>query len=213
MAIFKSKESEKQIFFVHIPRTGGRLFQEHLFKNNWELVLDNFYQTPTKPYEGIELRYMHANLYKKWTKTKNIPHFTIVRDPFERFVSTSKFLIASMELRNIETKKLYDEEEFNYILDSFTYHIEDTMTLNLFRPQVEFVTSDTNIWKNENGLDEEFFEWISNIIGERIEKKEVTPKGNFLDGYGNYFISNYMNNDLMNNIEKYYKKDYEFFYI
>lgn len=76
-----------QLFYIHIPRTGGRFFKDMLRDNvevpKFELQVVNFYK-------GIQPFHLHYPLYNEYFGVEDMDHFTIVRNPFDRFKSALK---------------------------------------------------------------------------------------------------------------------------
>ena len=78
----------KRFLFVHIPRTAGRFLEENFKENGFEPE-----QILWKSVDGIEIAHFHNELYlKHFDDLGSIPHFTIVRNPIDRFMSCSIFL-------------------------------------------------------------------------------------------------------------------------
>ena len=78
----------KRFLFVHIPRTAGRFLEENFKENGFEPE-----QILWKSVDGIEIAHFHNELYQKhFDDLGSIPHFTIVRNPIDRFMSCSIFL-------------------------------------------------------------------------------------------------------------------------
>ena len=75
----------KRFLFVHIPRTAGRFLEENFVENGFESE-----QILWKSVDGIEIAHFHNELYlKHFDDLGSIPHFTIVRNPVDRFISVS----------------------------------------------------------------------------------------------------------------------------
>ena len=96
MATFRHVPTGKRFLFVHIPRTAGRFIETNLMVNNefvwdddWEKFgIDKVY----RKVDGIELGHFHRELYEKHLDIEGIPHISIVRNPFNRFISASVYL-------------------------------------------------------------------------------------------------------------------------
>ena len=146
----------------------------------------------------------------------SIPHFTIVRNPIDRFFSCSIFL-KRMYGDDIQ-EAMEDPVMFHSMLENFPL----TQAVNWFRSQVDFLTDDTNIWKFEDGFGEDFSEWLSEIVGAEIEIKKLT-KDYTRNNVGQKLILEYFEKDhesnkldrsakLVNNITTLYRKDIETLY-
>ena len=202
----------KRFLFIHIPRTAGRFLEENFVENGFEAE-----QIIWKSVDGIEIAHFHNELYiKHFDDLGSIPHFTIVRNPIDRFFSCSIFL-KRMYGNDIQ-EAMEDPIMFHSMLENFPL----TQAVNWFRPQVDFLTDDTNIWKFEDGFGEDFSEWLSEIVGAKIEIKELT-KDYTRNNVGQKLILEYFEKDhesnkldrsakLVNNITTLYRKDIETLY-
>ena len=154
----------KRFLFVHIPRTAGRFLEENFVENGFESE-----QILWKSVEGIEVAHFHNELYLKYfDDLGSIPHFTIVRNPIDRFMSCSIFL-TRMYGEDIQ-EAMEDPVMFHSMLENFPL----TQAVNWFRPQMDFITDDTNIWKFEDGFGSDFDEWLSEVLGVEYKTKNVT---------------------------------------
>jgi hypothetical protein len=79
---------------------------------------------------------------------------------------------------------------------------------NWYRPQVDFLSNQTHIWKFENKIGDEFAVWLSDIIGinlkfdDKVEYPKSHDEGNKLK----------MSPALEVNIRGAYNKDFEVLY-
>ena len=83
-----------------------------------------------------------------------------------------------------------------------------TPAVNWFRPQIDFLTDDTNIWKFEEGFGSDFDEWMSEILGVEYTTKDVQYEKL---AYGETKKLE-KTAKLVNNIMSLYRKDYEYLY-
>ena len=164
MSTFRHEPTGKRFLFVHIPRTAGRFFGENLLVNGWKIEdKDNLW----KSVEGIEVAHFHRELYEKYLDVKRIPHITIVRNPVDRFISCSIFL-KRMYGDDIQ-EAMEDPIMFGTMLQNFPL----PQAFNWFRPQMDFITSETQIWKLEDGFGEDFEEFVSGVLGMEFKIKDV----------------------------------------
>tara|TARA_Y100000590_G_C15556470_1_gene953010 strand:- start:299 stop:937 length:639 start_codon:yes stop_codon:yes gene_type:complete len=207
MPSFKHKPTGKRIFFAHIPRTAGRFVEANLlWKNDFEwddVHLDNGLGVMSKV-NGIEIAHYHRGHYEKYLDVKDIPHFSIVRNPINRFISSSIYIKRVYE----ECQELMEDPMmFSSMLENMPFE----ESVNWFRPQVDFMSDKTHIWKFEDCMGKEFFSWLSGIVGIDLEfddnieyptskdehykdsRLEATPK-------------------LIHNLKTLYRKDIEQFY-
>tara|TARA_B100000287_G_scaffold223869_1_gene211241 strand:- start:352 stop:1002 length:651 start_codon:yes stop_codon:yes gene_type:complete len=159
MATFKHYPTGERFLFIHIPRTAGRFIIMNLFNNGclWDdlhLRKKMMYDV----YEGTEIGHFHREYYEKYLKVKDIPHIAIVRNPITRFKSSSFYLkrYCGDEIERV----MEDPKKFFSILDAIS---GDNFSRNWYRPQVEFISSETHIWKFEDGFGSDFTKWINDI--------------------------------------------------
>ena len=210
-------DSFSKMIFVHIPRTAGRFVEQNLEAQGWVWDDDIAVVKQYKSMEGIEVAHFHNELYlKHFDDLGSIPHFTVVRNPIDRFFSCSIFL-KRMYGDDIQ-EAMEDPVMFHSMLENFPL----TQAVNWFRPQVDFLTDDTNIWKFEDGFGEDFSEWLSEIVGAEIEIKKLT-KDYTRNNVGQKLILEYFEKDhesnkldrsakLVNNITALYRHDIEQLY-
>ena len=188
----------KRFLFVHIPRTAGRFLEEYFKENGFEAE-----QILWKSVDGIEVAHFHNELYlKHFDDLGSIPHFTIVRNPVDRFMSCSIFL-TRMYGDDIQ-EAMEDPMMFGSMLQNFPL----TQAVNWFRPQIDFLTDDTNIWKFEDGFGSDFDEWMSEILGVEYTTKDVQYEKL---AYGETKQVE-KPAKLVNNLMSLYRKDYEYLY-
>ena len=188
----------RRFLFVHIPRTAGRFLEENIEENGFEPE-----QVIWKSVDGIEIAHFHNELYiKHFDDLGSIPHFTVVRNPIDRFLSCSIFL-KRMYGDDIQ-EAMEDPVMFHSMLENFPL----TQAVNWFRPQVDFLTDDTNIWKFEDGFGSDFDEWMSEILGVEYTTKDVQYEKL---AYGETKKLK-KTAKLVNNIMSLYRKDYEYLY-
>ena len=165
MPTFVHKETGKKVFFAHIPRTAGRFVEANLLANGFDWG-DSHLDTGLgvmSVVNGIEIAHYHREYYQQYLDVKNIPHFSIVRSPITRFISGSVYL-----------KRTYGDDIQSVMEDSIMFasmiqNLPFKEAWNWYRPQVDFLTNQTHVWKFENGINEEFVSWLSSIIGVNLK--------------------------------------------
>ena len=205
MATYKHT-SGKRFLFVHIPRTGGRFIEVNLEKNGWEVEPIDQYGIPHYQHSFIddcEIAHFHRDLYEKYCDIEGIEQIAVVRNPIDKFFSASTYLITVYG-KEIQ-EKLEDYDEMVSIIENFPM----SETLSWWRPQVDFVTDTTHIWKFEDGLGINFGNWLSEKLGVPFE----------IDKYANYAMNRYEGSlkldrtpKLIDNITKFWREDIEQFY-
>ena len=155
MPTFKHQSTGKRFLFIHIPRTAGRFIGANLLKNDCECEQgegDSLWVIRNQ----VELSHYHREYYEKYLDVEDIPHFAVVRNPIDRFISGSSILVFDHG-ENV----IIDKQFLNYNIKGYGSYTHR----NLFRPQIEFVSDNTHIWKYEDGMGKEFVSWLSGILG------------------------------------------------
>jgi hypothetical protein len=197
------KKNNNPIFFIHIPRTGGRYLRELFIKNKF---IVNFWKH-NEYFYNKEIPHLNFPYYLKFSNNGIIPQFTIVRNPITRFISLLSSSIKKDNIKiNIE-EVLNDETLlFNFLNKQI---LETNFKTNWFLPQYFFINPKCKIWKYENGFNLNFFTWLKKEFKIKIENKKIIET-NFKTDYDNYKkikISKKTNFYL----KKYYQLDYKIF--
>jgi hypothetical protein len=194
--------NNKNIFHIHIPRTGGRYVRDIFSKNLFDVYHNNFEVFVN----GIEAPHLHYPLYNLLEGVESAKHFTIVRDPFERFKSSMQLVIKGREYPTEVYDCIKDKDWLFGFLD-YEKNVGFYHT-NLFRPQCEFISNYTKIYKLEDKLNENIIKWLNNSFDINLKNKNFSyDKG----------ITELMENPLEIDdtvkqlIQEYYAKDYEVF--
>ena len=204
MATFKHS-SGKRFLFVHIPRTGGRFIEVNLEKNGWEVEPIDYYGIPHYQHSFIddcEIAHFHRDLYEKHCDIEGIEQIAVIRNPIDKFFSASTYLIT-VHGRQVQ-ERLEDYNEMVSIIKNFP----QAETLSWWKPQVDFLTEKTHIWKFEKGLGTDFGDWVSEKLGVPFE----------IDPYVNYATNDYegfkldKTDKLIQNIKKFCSEDIEQLY-
>ena len=183
--------------FIHIPRTAGRFIEAVIKDNGFQL------EHNTLGYiEGVDIIHLHKELYEKYLDVKDMPHIAVIRNPIDKFFSASPFL-KRMYGDDIQ-EQMEDSMMFSMMLQNFPL----TQAVNWFRPQSDFLTEETHVWRFEDGFKEEFGEWMSQILGIPFTVRDVpyeklsTDESNKLERSAK----------LIDNIRQFCRKDIEQFY-
>ncbi len=204
MATYKHK-SGKRFLFVHIPRTGGRFIEVNLEKNGWEVEPIDYYGIPHYQHSFIddcEIAHFHRELYEKHCEIEGLEQIAVIRNPIDKFFSASTYLVTvyGQEVK----ERLEDYDEMVSIIKNFPM----AETLSWWKPQVEFLTEKTHLWKFEKGLGTDFGDWVSEKLGVPFE----------IDPYMNYATNDYegfkldKSDKLIQNIRKFCSQDIEQLY-
>ena len=208
MPTFTHTPTGNKVFFAHIPRTAGRYVDANLlWRNNFtwdELPLDTGNGVMTTLH-GAEIAHWHKDIYEEHLNVKDIPNFSIVRNPIDRFISGSVYL---KRLYGNDSQELFEDPNLFFSMIANIEAMDPSFSANWFMPQVEFMTDRTKIWKFEDSMGDNFVEWLGNLIGvklkfdEDIEYPKANDEGNKLD----------KTPKLIDNVKQLYRKDIEQFY-
>jgi len=201
--IFHHTKTHGRFFFIQIPRTAGRFLHKNFIENGYgiehhltkemieEKDIQNYFWTPA---EGVEIPHTHYSLYSKWRNIKGLSSIVVVRNPIDKFFSASGRLSPNLQ-SSFENWATYEN------------FFSKKKKNNWWRPQHEFVSPHTKIWKYENGFGEKFCDWINNILPINFSiKTQVYDKRGYDQPPG--WIKT---KSLINNIKKFYRKDFEKF--
>ena len=198
MPTYKHKETGKRFLYVHIPRTAGRFLEENILHNGFECEQKKIWKSVC----NTEIAHFHKDLYSRYLDCHSIPHITVVRDPVDRFFSASIFL-TRMYGDDIE-QLLENENTFYSMIENFPL----PEAVNWFRPQVDFIGELTHIWWYENKLEDDFSDWMSDILKVDFKVKDLEyPK---LTTNEDRKVERRPR--IVQNVKNLYRKDYEMLY-
>ena len=208
MPTFTHTPTEKKVFFAHIPRTAGRYVDANLlWRNNFtwdEIDLDTGNGVMTVLH-GEEIAHWHKDLYEEHLNVKDIPNFSIVRNPVDRFISGSIYL---KRLYGNDSQEQFEDPHLFFSMIANIPLVDPSFSANWFRAQVDFMSENTKIWKYEDGMGENFVNWLGDLIGvdlkfdEDIDYPKSKDEGNKLD----------KTPQIIDNVKQLYRKDIEQFY-
>lgn len=134
------------LLFIHIPKCGGSSIEALLKKNSQHMSIfyaDEKHEFPCNPqhFQYDLLRHLTPDI-------ENTPSFAVVRHPLLRVISEYKYRQSLLKKKGKKSGSI-TREVSNYFKDyGFDPYIHD----NHIRPQIEFVSANTRIFKLENGL-------------------------------------------------------------
>ena len=206
MPIFHHTKTHGRFFFIHIPRTAGRFLVVNFWRNDYDIEhhltkerikekeIPNYLWTPA---EGVEISHTHFSLYSKCKSIKDLPSIAVVRNPIDRFFSASGRIPPRFQ-SCVEDWALYENFFSKEALAN---------SHNWWRPQHEFVSPNTNIWKYEDGFGKNFCDWINNILPINFSiKTDIYEKQNYDQSPGLIKTTT-----LIDHTKKFYQQDFEKF--
>ena len=190
------------VYFIHIPRTGGRYLIELFIKNKY--TVSNFLFK--EHYQNKEIPHLHYPYYNKFTNNGKIKQFCIVRNPLDRFISMFCASLIKDKL-NIDKDKILNDKFFLFEfiennINNFNYGT------NWFLPQHFFLNHNCKIWKLEDGLDKHFYKWIKVNFGINFKHGLNIEKNNYTCEY-DFYKKIKLNKKTISYIKEFYKHDYK----
>lgn len=196
---------ENKLYFVHIPKTGGTSIDSMFYPKD---IMNIIYSLQTnKNYligrceknnnfllQHCPISYILNNNYLDET-TMKYKRFAIVRNPYDRLVSSWKFSSSEMNfsdfIHKIVNNKDIQSSFYLFILPQYKYIYDDDLNL-LVDDVLRFENYDKDILN--------FFE--KNNIDLKLKHENKTVH----DHYSKYF-----NEELYKIVNEYYGKDFELF--
>lgn len=200
---------EISIFQIHIPRTAGRYIKRLFIDNEFDCYFWDYAQT----YKGIEIPHLHYPLYNILEDVEECDnHFTVVRNPYDRFKSIMDLIIVGRE---------YPDEIFELVknkdwLFQFIDHEKDgnLYKTNFLSLQMNFISEKTKVYKIEDGINENFINWINQNFKLNLVNLEDLSKGYATTTWEDKIInmdirpSDRFDPIVEKFIKEYYEKDY-----
>jgi len=187
----------KQIQFVHIPRTGGRYVSHIINENNYYCLWQNFnfsYKNKDVPH----LSYPENTFFYHFTPFKK---FSIIRDPVDRFMSG---LRVANKVNEEKINSIFkNQESFDEFIN--ICRLEDSS--NFFLPQVNFLDYKTKLWRFENKFENNFYKWLLDNFNLKIINKDY--KSNVFTSKNIYDNKFSLNEKQKQYIKNYYYQDYK----
>lgn len=196
---------DKNILFIHIPKTGGTVIENEIKKHTKQKLYSGHGNTILEPpFNKISLQHQYySTLYKYREKLNinfdNIKVFCCIRNPYDRVISDLFWLKLIKKDTSHETIK---QTLLNNYLYSDKLEIDGHNT-----PQYKYVTDENEkllpnikIFKCEelNKCNNKLCEFLGlniNVVRDNVNK--------------NY--SKYLNKEIIEIINEFYKKDFEIF--
>ena len=95
------------------------------------------------------------------------------------------------------------------MFSSMLQNFPSTESVNWFRPQIDFISEKTHIWKFEDMFEDELGEWLSDIVGVDIKMRKDMPVEKLPTDESKKVKRSAK---LIDNIKSLYRKDIEQFY-
>lgn len=202
-------DDEHEVCFLHIPRTGGRYIANLLVDNGYDYAKGfpgSGYRTIY--FQGKEL--LHLNLQEETALARlcdrELPQrrFTVIRNPVDKFISFSNVYYSFVQPIGIDWKQLEDYELFSSTMDKFGYlrktnddtHLLTmgirTLNNNAYIDQREFIDDSVSVWKYEDGLGQEFVDWLNNDVKLNVKLTDSTYNKRSFDNHKRNFSDKFI---------------------
>ncbi len=195
MALFK--QNDNSCYFIHIPRTGGR-YVSSLFENSKNIEC-KYHKINTEKILGIDVTHLQYPWYEVYLGVEDIPHITVVRNPYDKFHSAVKNMHY---MHGLSYDDLIDETKFSeFIQNQIT---TQSFHNNWFLQQNMFISPKTYIWKYEWGFGKEFRDWVFEKTSINISVETTT-----YDMFNEETSEQYdFDERVKPNIKKFYERDF-----
>ena len=175
--------------------TGKRFFFIHIPRTAGRFLQENFKLNEFEP----------EQIVWKWIDGIEIAHFH--RELYQKHLN----------IKDIKHVTIVRDPLQRY-LSLKTHNYPDSE--NWLRPQVDYVTEETNIWKFEDGFDEKFSTWLSEVLETQIKIQELESDHTYNDKGHRHFLEykhpNYKKiestDEIVNHVKSFYQEDYKLWY-
>lgn len=204
-----------RVLYIHIPKTGGTSIKAFFEANGYTTA---YHATQKEAGHLNKLRlcspqHMHSDTLKHLFRLNSFNYiFATVRDPLSRIIS-EYYMRRTWTLTNspAETFPLFQQWSENALsLYSKNNFIHD----NHIRPQYQFILDNCDIYKQEEGYDEDWINLLSGRSGLTFECKKIprlmkaTPAGTTESRLADKYEINPVTEEL---IRSFYALDYKTF--
>ena len=175
--------------------TGKRFFFIHIPKTAGRFLQQNFINNNFEPEQNIW----------NWIDGIETAHFH--RELYQKHLN----------IKDIKHVTIVRDPLQRY-LSLKTHNYPDSK--NWLRPQVDYVTEETNIWKFEHGFDEKFSTWLSEVLETHIKIKELDSDYTYNEKGQKLFLEykdpNYKKiestDEIVSHVKSFYQEDYKLWY-
>ena len=201
---------EKNLLFIHIPKTGGTVIEDEIKKKYKQTLYSGYINNILEsPFNKFSLQHQfYTTIYKYQNKLdvnfNNIKIFTVVRNPYDRIISDLFWWKRKKKYPEFKINYNDTEEIYNFIKNNYLNR-DDLDNHN--QPQYKFITDENlnlipniNIFYCEklNDTNDE----LNKFLGFNINIKQENVNKNY---------SKFLNRKSIALINTIYKKDFKLF--
>jgi hypothetical protein len=184
----------EKIYFIHIPRTGGRHLYNLILLSGHKCEHFSF----KKKYKYKEIPHLTYPEYEEFLGYIPEKKFSIVRQPVDRFFSIIQN-IPNVSQKNVDFVFKNKNSFFGFMNE---WKLKKDERSNWFSTQSDFLSKDVKLWRFEKGFEDDFKKWLKNnfdlkiTVGHKTILNENTKKIN-------------LNKKQIEWVKDYYYKDYK----
>ncbi|MFI2103371.1 sulfotransferase family 2 domain-containing protein [Isoptericola sp. NPDC019693] len=141
---------ERNVLFIHVPKTGGSAIEKHFVAAGWEMSYHDGRMPKGYPnyLRRCTPQHMHGALLKEIFRLRRFDAvFAVVRDPVARFRSEYVMRHKQELTTSADAVEAWALERFEKF--AVNPYVHD----NHIRPQVEFLVKRALVYRMEDGLD------------------------------------------------------------
>ena len=201
---------EKNLLFIHIPKTGGTVIEAEIKKKYKQTLYSGYINNILEsPFNKFSLQHQfYTTIYKYQNKLdvnfNNIKIFTVVRNPYDRIISDLFWWKRKKKYPEFKINYNDTEEIYNFIKNNYLNR-DDLDNHN--QPQYKFITDENlNLISNIKILKCETLNDTNNELNKFLGFNINIKKENINKDY-----SKFLNKKSILLINEYYKKDFELF--
>ena len=201
---------EKNLLFIHIPKTGGTVIEDEIKKKYKQTLYSGYINNILEsPFNKFSLQHQfYTTIYKYQNKLdvnfNNIKIFTVVRNPYDRIISDLFWWKRKKKYPEFKINYNDTEEIYNFIKNNYLNR-DDLDNHN--QPQYKFITDENlNLISNIKILKCETLNDTNNELNKFLGFNINIKKENVNKDY-----SKFLNKKSILLINEYYKKDFELF--
>ena len=195
-----SERDNKKAFFIHIPRTGGRCVTNFICNNGYNVSFNNMLEEKF----NVSIPHLHYPYCMFLVNFEEIPQFTIVRNPLDRFISAFSIMLKKYTLIK-NNKFLLNRNLLFEVINAIILETSD----NFLRPQHHFIGPNCKFWKIEDGLGENFINWLEINFNLKLKNKKILLNKEYDKGKIDDFNKIILEKKTIDYIKEYYKFDYK----
>ena len=183
----------RNIYFVHIPRTGGRFIRDIMALNF------NCEHNDIDHYRGKEVHHLTYPEHEQFLNYTLVKKFSVIRDPIDRFINS---ILNYNKINNEKFQKMMKSQE---TFDEMVNNIILNDRSNWFVPQTNFIDYKTLLWRFENKFNNHFVKWFLDNF--KLEITKLKEKNDMHTITSDIKID--LNEKQKQFIKNYYYKDYK----